>query len=104
MTTIGDCYRLLHSKFSRKPSRFGWIVEGKLAASGRLMSKSQVTWCAKHGMKTVITVLENPLAENWFPEGCGIDYKHLKVEDYGAPPVADLDKLVNYIDNQIQDD
>jgi atypical dual specificity phosphatase len=66
MTLIRNCYRLVHSRFSRKPSRFGYIIEGKLAASGRLMTHSQLTWAIRQGIKTIITIREQPLEEKWF--------------------------------------
>jgi hypothetical protein len=77
MTLIGDCYRVIHGTFSRKPSQFGWSVEGKLAASGKIMIISQLTWAKQHGIKSVIIIRERPLNEKWFPQGCGIDYRHL---------------------------
>ena len=32
----------------------------------------------------------------------GNDYKHVKVQDFGAPPVEELNQVVNYIDIEIQ--
>ena len=32
----------------------------------------------------------------------GNDYKHVKVQDFGAPPVEELNQVVNYINNEIQ--
>jgi hypothetical protein len=54
MTLIVYCYEVVHSRFSRKPLRFGWIIEGKLAASGRLMIRSQLAWAAKYGIFTIM--------------------------------------------------
>jgi hypothetical protein len=34
MILIGNCYRVIHGTFSRKPSRFGWSIECKLPLSG----------------------------------------------------------------------
>ena len=73
--------------FTKRPSRFGWLIKDKLAGSGRLMTKSQLAWVTKNGIKSVFTIREYPLPQSWFPLGFGIDYKHLKVENYGAPPV-----------------
>jgi protein-tyrosine phosphatase len=44
---------------------------------------------------------ENATNEKWF-EGCGIDYRHLQVEDYVAPPTNP--EIVDYIDSQIKHD
>lgn len=107
---MGDSYRTLHRAFSRKPSKFGWVIEGKLAASGRLMSKSQLAWCVKHGIKSVVTIRELPLESKWFaadkqkdPDNV-ISYKHIEVKDYGAPPIEELHYAVNYIDDEISKD
>jgi atypical dual specificity phosphatase len=104
MALMGDFYRYLHSWFGNKPSRFGWVIKDKLAASGRLMKTSQLAWAVKNGIKNVVTIRESPLNPAWFPKEAGIDYKHLKVEDFGAPPVNELGDLVDYIDNEINND
>ena len=36
MSLSGDLYRYL-SVLANRPSRFGWLIKGKLAGSGRLM-------------------------------------------------------------------
>src|SRR5262245_7030823 len=102
MTLIGDCYRVVHDQFSKRPSRFGWVIEGKLAASGRLMTRSQVIWVIKQGIRNIITIRESPLNEKWF-EGCnGVEYQHLQVEDYGAPTIDQLKGIIDYIDTKVR--
>ena len=61
MSLFGDIYRHLHSLFTDKPSRFGWVIIDKLAASGRPMTPSQLAWVAKNGIKSVLTIREYPL-------------------------------------------
>ena len=100
MSLSGELYRYFLSIFTRRPSRFGWLIKDKLAGSGRLMFKSQLAWVTKNGIKSVFTIREYPLPQSWFPPGFGIDYKHLKVENYGAPPVDELDDAVNYIEDE----
>jgi atypical dual specificity phosphatase len=101
MSLLGDIYRHLHSLFTDKPSRFGWVIIDKLAASGRPMTPSQLVWVAKNGIKSVLTIREYPLPPSWFRTGSGINYKHLLVENYGAPPVDELDDAVDYIEDEI---
>jgi len=60
MSLFGDIYRHLHSLFTDKPSRFGWVIIDK-AASGRPMTPSQLAWVAKNGIKSVLTIREYPL-------------------------------------------
>ena len=56
----------------------------------------------KNGIKSVFTIREYPLPQSWFPPSFGIGYKHLKVENYGAPPVDELDDAVDYIEDEIK--
>jgi len=65
------------------------------------MTKSQLEWVAKNGIKSVFTIREYPLPQSWFSPGFGIDYKHLKVEN-AAPPVDELDDAVDYIEDEIK--
>ena len=102
MSLSGDLYRYLLSIFTKRPSRFGWLIKDKLAGSGRLMTKSQLAWVTKNGIKSVFTIRKYPLPQSWFPPGFGIDYKHLKVENYGAPPIDELDDAVDYIEDEIK--
>lgn len=102
MSLSGDLYRYILSVFTDRPSRFGWVIKDKLAGSGRLMTASQLAWVKKNGIKSVFTIREYPLPPSWFPTGSGINYKHLKVKNYGAPPVDELDNAVNYIEDEIK--
>jgi atypical dual specificity phosphatase len=43
-----------------------------------------------------------PLPSTWFANKT-IDYFHLKVEDYGAPSLIDIDATVNYVKEHISD-
>ena len=58
MSLSGDLYRYILSIFTDKPSRYGWVIPGKLAASGRPMNSSQIAWIAKNGIKSVFTIRE----------------------------------------------
>ncbi len=66
------------------------------------MTASQLASVKKNGIKSVFTIIEYPLPPSWFPTGSGINYKHLKVKNYGAPPVDELDNVVNYIEDKIK--
>jgi len=93
--------RYLVSIFTKRPSRFGWLIKDKLAGSGRMITNSQLAWVTNNGIKSVFTIREYPLPQSWFSPGFGIDYKHLKVEN-GAPPVDELDDAVDYIEDDIK--
>jgi atypical dual specificity phosphatase len=101
LTKIGDAYRRFHSVISDRPTNFSWVLEGKLAGSGLPVSEEEFRWVVDKGIKSIVTVREVRLPREWF-DGRDIDYRHLAVEDYGAPTVEDIDELVNFIDNQIR--
>jgi atypical dual specificity phosphatase len=100
---IGDIYRYFRSWFTHRPSRFGWVIDGKLAASGRLMTPGQLKWAIDKGIRSVVTIREIPLNSEWFRDQAAVKYRHVKVEDGGAPPLDELDGVVNYIESGLKD-
>jgi atypical dual specificity phosphatase len=102
MTKIGSFYRWFHGRVVTRPTNFSWIIEDKLAASGLPMTVPQLIWVIRKGIKTIISVREVPLPSEWLNNlGSKIDYFHLKVEDYGAPTLEQLDRTIVYIRSQI---
>jgi atypical dual specificity phosphatase len=104
MTVIGNTYRWLHGKFANKPTNFSWVINSKLAGSGIPMSRSQLHWVINNGINVIITVREVPLPSKWleYIRVNSVDYLHLKVEDYGAPTLDELDATGGYICRQIE--
>jgi atypical dual specificity phosphatase len=114
MTLIGDLYRWLDSKFTSSPTNFSWVIKNELAGSGLPLTFDQFKWLVTHGIGTIVTVREIPLPQKWFStvnvEGMGsderkmknINYLHLRVEDYHAPTVEEIDSTVKFIENQIK--
>jgi atypical dual specificity phosphatase len=84
-----------------RPTNFSWVIEDKLAGSGMPMTYSQYLWVVTHGIKTIVTIREVPLPRQWFSDGNSVDYFHLRVEDYGAPSLEEMDNIVDYIQQQI---
>jgi atypical dual specificity phosphatase len=110
MTKIGNAYRWMYGRMADRPTNFSWVIDGKLAGSGLPMNYSQFFWLIKHGIKTIITVREVPLPSIWFTDSIdntnngNIDYLHLRVEDYGAPSIEEIDNAVDYIQHQIDNE
>ena len=104
MTLVGNGFRWIHGRLASRPTNFSWIIEGKLAGSGMPVTSSQFLWVVTHGVKSIVTVRELPLPSKWFNDNLvnDIDYFHLNVEDYGAPPLEELDNVVRYIQLQIE--
>ncbi len=103
MTKIGNAYRWIYGRMVNRPTNFSWVIEGKLAGSGMSMNYSQFLWVMTHGVKAIVTVREVPLPSKWFSNGNGddVDYFHLRVEDYSAPSLEEIDNTIDYIQQQI---
>jgi atypical dual specificity phosphatase len=105
MTRIGDAYRWVQAHVTTSPTNYSWVIKDKLAGSGIPMTYSQFLWVLAHGIKTIITVREVPLPAHWLTNninhGNNLEYLHLKVQDYGAPSLEQLDITVDYIKKQI---
>ena len=100
MTKIGNAYRRFHGIISDRPTNFSWVIEDKLAGSGLPVTENEFKWVVDKGIKSIVTVREVPLPSEWF-DGGDIDYLHLRVEDFGAPTVEEMDEVVNFIDRTI---
>ncbi|HEY7107861.1 MAG TPA: dual specificity protein phosphatase family protein [Nitrososphaeraceae archaeon] len=103
MGRLGDLFLYLRSTVvkSKSPYRFGWVIEGELAGSGRLMSPLQLAWATSHGIKSVVTIREFPLEASWFSNRNDIMYRHIQVKDHSAPPMKELGEIVTYIETEI---
>ena len=101
MTKIGDAYRRFHGIISDRPTNFSWVIEGKLAGCGLPVTENEFKWIVDKGIKSIVTIREVPLPSGWF-DGSDIDYLHLRVEDFGAPSVEEMDEAVNFIDKKIR--
>jgi atypical dual specificity phosphatase len=103
MTKIGDTYRWIYGRVVNRPTNFSWVIKGKLAGSGMPVTYSQFVWVVTHGIKTIVTVREVPLPLKWFTADNinSVDYFHLRVEDYGAPSIEEMDNTVDFIQRQI---
>ena len=99
MTRIGDAYRWFHGRVSERPTNFSWIIDGKLAGCGLPVTHDEFQWLVDHGVKAIVSVREVPLPEQWL--GDGIGYKHVQVEDFGAPTLEEIDDTVNFMKAQI---
>src|SRR3989304_179988 len=65
------------------PERFSWIITGKLAGVER---------------PGLVSVLEEHL-RNWD----GFEVKHIPINDFKAPKLADIGEFVKFIDSKIQE-
>ena len=99
MSKAGNLWRRVHGKIVKKPTNFGWLINNKLAGSGMPTSSSEIDWVLKQGIKSIITMTEEPLPESWVKE---IRYLHVPTEDLSAPDIDKIDQTVDFINKQIQ--
>ena len=99
MTKIGDAKRKLHGMITGKPDNFSWIIEKKLAGSAIPTSKEEVDWLKEEGVKSIVTIREEPLDDDWIDD---IEYLHIHSNDMGVPEFDDLISSVDFIHQQLE--
>ena len=73
--------------------------------------KKEARWLINtQGIRTIVTIKEKPLSQEWLnynngtntsADGTKIDYLYISVHYYGAPSLEELDRVANYISQQI---
>ena len=98
MTKIGDAKRKLHGMITGKPDNFSWIIEEKLAGSAIPTSKEEIDWVKQEGVKSIVTIREEPLEDEWIKD---VNYLHVHSNDMGIPEFSDLVNSVDFIHQRI---
>ena len=101
MTKIGDAKRKLHGMITGKPDNFSWIIEEKLAGSAIPTSKEEIDWVKQEGVKSIVTIREEPLEDEWIKD---VNYLHVHSNDMGIPEFSDLVNSVDFIYQRITND
>jgi len=100
MSKPGNIWRKVHGKITKKPTNFSWLIEEKLAGSGMPTSFDELEWILNQGVKSIVTMTENALPDNWVKE---IGYLHVPTPDYTAPEVDRIDLAVDFIHERISE-
>ena len=98
MTIYGDVWRKVHGTVTGRPDKFSWLIKSKLAGSGIPTSINEVQWVLDQGIKSVVTIREEPLDESWTRD---INYLHVLSNDMGVPEFNDLIHTVDFIHRRI---
>ena len=98
MTIYGDVWRKVHGTVTGRPDKFSWLIENKLAGSGIPTSIDEVEWAIKQGVKSIVTIREEPLDESWIKD---VNYLHILSNDMGVPEFDDLVYAVDFIHRRI---
>ncbi|HSF27937.1 MAG TPA: dual specificity protein phosphatase 23 [Nitrosopumilaceae archaeon] len=99
MSKPGNLWRKVHGRITKKPTNFSWLINDKLAGSGMPTSFAELEWVIKTGVKSVVTMTEEPLPESWIKN---IKYLHVPTEDLSAPDMEKIDNTVDYIHERIK--
>jgi len=98
MTIYGDVWRKVHGTVTGKPDRFSWMIENKLAGSAIPTSIDEVQWVIDQGIKSIVTVREEPLDDTWTKD---VNYLHVHSNDMSVPEFGDLIHTVDFIHRRI---
>ena len=101
MTIYGDVWRKVHGTVTGKPDNFSWLLENKLAGSAIPTSIDEVQWAIDQGVKSIISIREEPLDGSWIK---GVKYLHVHSNEMGGPEFVDLVSAVDFIHNRITND
>jgi len=98
MTKIGDAKRKLHGMITGKPDNFSWLIAEKLAGSAIPTSFDEIKWVLDEGVKSIVTIREEPLDEDWIKD---VNYLHIHSNDMGVPEFDDLTRAVDFVHERI---
>lgn len=99
MSKPGNIWRKLHGRITKRPTNFSWFLKNKLAGSGMPTSPEEINWIRKQGVKSIITMTEQSLPDSWVD---GLEYLHVPTEDLSAPEVEKIERVVDFIHDQIK--
>ena len=99
MSKPGNLWRKVYGKITKKPTNFSWLINNKLAGSGMPTSSTELQWVIRQGIKSVITMTENPLPESWVQD---VKYLHVPTEDFSAPDMGKIDHTIDFIQERIK--
>ena len=98
MTIYGDVWRKVHGTVTGKPDNFSWLIENKLAGSAIPTSNDEVQWAVGQGIKSIVTVREEPLDDTWVKN---VNYLHVFSNDMHVPEFNDLVYAVDFIHRRV---
>jgi atypical dual specificity phosphatase len=87
------------SRFMNRPWNFSWVINGTIAGSGIPMSRNDIMWLKNKGIKSIISLTDEPLNNQWIKE-MNIEYHHEPLQDHLPPSVKEMDRAVDFIIKQ----
>lgn len=100
MGNIGRIYRRTWSRLMKRPTNFSWVIRGRLAGSGRPMTRSDIQWMKNQGVEVIVTLTEEPLPDGWIKQA-GLRCLHAPIQDHAPPSVERIDRTIDFIIEQV---
>ena len=102
MGTGGKFLRKLRAKVEDRPTGFVWVEDHRLAGTGYPASRGQVEWLAAKGIRSILTLTEGPLPQEW-TEGLGLVSGHVPMKDHQPPSIEAMGKGAEFIQRQLKE-
>ncbi len=80
---------------------FFWVIRGELAGSERPTHKSELELIIAQGIKTIVSLTEDPLDLN-LVESFNIDTHHFPIKDLTAPDVKQINSFIKLVKKQLE--
>lgn len=77
------------------------FIDNYVSGSARIMSKKDVNWLTRKGVKAIVALTEVPAPGEWF-DGSGIQYKHVPVKNHTAPTLPQIENCVDFMEKNVQ--
>lgn len=101
MGTGGKFLRKLRARVEDRPTGFVWVVDHSLAGSGYPASRSQVQWLVRNGIRSILSLTEEPLPAEWF-NGFDLTSGHVPMRDHEPPSIESLERGAEFIVQQVE--
>lgn len=88
--------RKVYGRITGHPMNFSF-VDDMVAGSARPMSKKEVDWIRRKGIKAILSLTETPIDSTWVE---GLDYKSISIVDHSIPSLEQLHDAVDYLISQ----
>jgi atypical dual specificity phosphatase len=100
--TGGFFFRRLRARVSDQPTGFVWVEKGMVAGSGYPASRSQLEWLRGQGIRTILTLTENPLPSKWL-DGLAFEVRHIPMRDHEAPGATSLEEAATFVRDKVKE-
>ena len=88
--------RRIYGLLTGRPMNFSFIDE-YVSGSACPLSKREVNWFRKRGVKAILSLTESPIKAEWVS---GLVYKNVPMKDHSTPTLDQLRETVNFVISQ----